>query len=451
MPEPTRRTVPIARSDVVVIGAGVAGLAAARRLHEKGLRVVVVEGRDRIGGRVYTRRDARSILPIELGAEFLHGDAAEVREIAGAAGLTEVEITGSRWTVAHGRFTRADDFWRRLDRVLSRADARRMPDRPLSRLLAERPGGHRFADDRRLAREFVEGFHAAEVDRISERAIADGGNPGAEPESQRMARLIGGYDAVPGWLAAPIASRIHLGAVAHAVEWAPGRVTVRARGHGGRGLGIVRARAAVVTVPVSLLHGDARGRGAIRFTPEVGAIRTAAAGLAMGQVQRVGVLLDRPLLELLGGRRRQQLGDATFFTARGVDVPVWWTPFPVRAGLTVAWAGGPAAMELARAPRDVVARVIASLADAFAIERRTLSRHVVATFHHDWCRDPFARGAYAYALVGGSEAADTLSRPVRGTLFFAGEATDADGRTGTVHGAVATGHRAAAQVARALG
>jgi monoamine oxidase len=436
------------RTDVVVLGAGVAGLTAARRLQEDGFRVLVLEARDRIGGRVFTARDARSILPIELGAEFLHGDAPEVREIGDAAGLTEVEITGSRWTVAHGRFTRADDFWKRLDRVLGQADAQREPDRPLSQLLAERPGGRRFADDRRLAREFVEGFHAAEVDRISERSIAEGGNPGADEESQRMARIVTGYDAVPTWLAGPLASRIHLGTVVDAIDWAPGRVTVHTRG---ASIGVVRARAAVVTLPISLLHADARGRGAVRFTPEVGSIRAAAAGVAMGQVQRVGVLLDRPFLDLLDDERRQRLADATFFTARGADVPVWWTPFPVRSGLMIAWSGGPAAMELGRAPREVARRTIASLADTMGLDRRTVRRHVVATFHHDWCRDPFARGAYSYALVGGSDAAQTLSRPVEHTLFFAGEATDAEGRTGTVHGAIATGHRAAAQVARALG
>jgi monoamine oxidase len=412
------------------------------------LRVLVLEARDRIGGRVYTQRDARSILPIELGAEFLHGDAPEVREIADAAGLTEVEISGVRWTAAHGRFTRTDDYWTRLDRVLGQADPKREPDRPLSALLAERPGGHRFAEDRTLAREFVEGFHAAEVDRISERAIAEGGNPAAEPESQRMARIITGYDAVPNWLASPVAARIHLGSVARAVEWSPGRVTVHT---GGAREGVVRARAAVVTVPVSLLHAGTRGRGAIRFTPEVDAIREAAAGVAMGQVQRVGVLLDSPLVELLSDRRRRELQDATFFMARRVDVPVWWTSFPVRSGLVVGWSGGPAAIALARAPREIAPRAIASLADTMGLDRRTLRRHVVATFHHDWCADPFARGAYSYALVGGSNAAATLSRPVRHTLFFAGEATDAEGRTGTVHGAIATGHRAAAQVTRALG
>jgi monoamine oxidase len=85
------------------------------------------------------------------------------------------------------------------------------------------------------------------------------------------------------------------------------------------------------------------------------------------------------------------------------------------------------------------------------VDRRYLDRHLVRTFTHDWSRDPFSRGAYSYPLVGGSDAAIALARPVRGTLFFAGEAADAEGRNGTVHGAIASGHRAAAQALRALG
>src|SRR5712671_489950 len=132
-----------ARTDVVIVGAGVAGLAAARRLHEHGARVVVLEARRRIGGRIYTTRDPSTSLPIELGAEFLHGDAPEVRAIADAARLTVVAISGDRWQAAHGRFTRLDDFFPRLNRVLGQASASRTPDRPLSAFMSERPGGHR--------------------------------------------------------------------------------------------------------------------------------------------------------------------------------------------------------------------------------------------------------------------------------------------------------------------
>jgi monoamine oxidase len=170
----------------------------------------------------------------------------------------------------------------------------------------------------------------------------------------------------------------------------------------------------------------------------------------MGHVQRISVLLDRPLVELLGNRRKRQLADAAFVNAHGSAVPVWWTSFPVRSGLVVGWAGGPAALEFGRAPRELEARAVTALADTFGLDRRTMRRHFVAAHHHDWARDPFSRGAYSYALVGGSDAAETLSRPVRRTVFFAGEATETGGRTATVHGAVATGFRAAAQVERAL-
>lgn len=438
-----------ARTDVVIIGAGVAGLAAARRLHEHGVRCTILEARARIGGRVFTARDPRSPVPIELGAEFVHGEAPELDDIARDARLTVVDVVGERWSASNGRMSPLPDFWERLDRVLGKAKTSREPDRPLSALLAERPGGHRFARDRTLAREFVEGFHAAEIDRISERAVAQGGNPGSDPAEQRMGRVLDGYDAVVEWLARPMLERVRLQRVVERVDWVRGRATITAQvkkdareTHS--------ARAVITAVPIPLLHGNAMGRGAIAFTPDVPAIRQAASHMDMGQVRRIGILLDRPLLDLLEERRQQQLASLTFIQSHGVQVPVWWTSFPLRTNLLVGWAGGPYAIALERERANLEARALTSLATLLGVKRGRLSRHVIASFSHDWGRDPFARGAYSYPLVGGAGASRRLARPVQHTLFFAGEATEEDGRTATVHGAIATGYRAAEQVARAL-
>ena len=105
-------------TDIAVIGAGAAGLAAARALMQSGFDVVVLEARDRIGGRIYTLRDPESHLPIELGAEFIHGAAPEIGEITREARLATVEIDGSRWQANEGVFRRADGFWERIDRVM---------------------------------------------------------------------------------------------------------------------------------------------------------------------------------------------------------------------------------------------------------------------------------------------------------------------------------------------
>ena len=435
------------RSDsVVIIGAGAAGLAAARALAEEGIRATILEARDRIGGRIFTTRHPRSALPIELGAEFLHGDADEVRDVVASAQLTAVDIQGERWRAAHGRLTRLDHFWERVDRILGQADARRTPDRAVSRLFAERPGGSRYAGDRTLAREFVEGFHGAELTRLSERALASGGNPGEDRSEQRMARIVDGYDRVIDWLAEPVRAQVKLGHVVRDIAWERGRARVTVERAGSRAA--IHARAVIVTVPVSLLHPAARGRGSIALSPDVPRVRSAASRLTMGQVVRVAVLLDRPLADITRGRLEEKLARMAFVHASGVQVPVWWTSYPVESPLLIGWAGGPAAIALDGARRALPGIAVRSLGDALGMSVASLKRHVVRTFSHDWNADPYSRGAYSYALVGGSDAAEALARPVAGTLYFAGEAADAEGRNATVHGAIASGRRAAKQVIR---
>ena len=438
-----------ARTDVVIIGAGAAGLAAASFFRQRGVRTIILEARNRIGGRVFTWHDAGSPLPIELGAEFLHGAAEEVREIADAEGLALVDVCGDRWASERGRFSKIDDFWTRLDRILGQADKRRAPDRSLAEFFADAPGGKRLAPDRRLAREFIEGFHAAEPNRISERAVAQGGNPGADKEEQRLGRVLGGYDSVIAALARRGRADIRLNHIVTAVDWAPHRVQVRASLQGGRVL-LVRAAAAIMTLPLPLLHAETKGRGAISFSPEIPAKRAAAEFAAMGHVQKLTFLLDSPIQDIVPKSRAEKLEQLSFVQARGVQIPVWWTPYPLRSGMVVGWAGGPAALELEATPALLREKAVRALAVSFGIDIRAVRRHLLAVRTHDWSRDPFARGAYSYSLVGGSDVGERLSRPVRSTLFFAGEAANREGRTGTVHGAIASGYYAAGQAFRAI-
>ena len=120
----------------------------------------------------------------------------------------------------------------------------------------------------------------------------------------------------------------------------------------------------------------------------------------------------------------------------------------MRAPILTAWAGGHAADRLLAegAPAE---RALDSLATAFGLKRREIDRLVDSAHMHDWQADPFSRGAYSYAAVGGKNAHTALGRPISSTLFFAGEATSGD-QTGTVAGAIASGKRAAREVLRSL-
>jgi monoamine oxidase len=130
-------------------------------------------------------------------------------------------------------------------------------------------------------------------------------------------------------------------------------------------------------------------------------------------------------------------------------MPTWWSAAPVRAPILTGWAGGHAADALlAEGDEAMIDRALDSLAKTFGMRRRTVDDQLAGTYTHNWQSDLFSRGAYSYAAVGGSGAHQTLARPLRSTLFFAGEATSSD-QTGTVAGAIETGRRAARELLKA--
>ena len=431
---------------IAVIGAGVAGLAAARALREAGEAIRVVEARDRIGGRILTRRDAATPLPIELGAEFVHGAAEEVVELARGAKLLVADIHGDRWRAEGSRLTKLSGFWEQLQSVMKRLDAEREPDRSFREFLDANPGGARLARARQLAREFVEGFQAADPSLISERALADGGAP-EDAEEQRIGRVFGGYDQIVNVLAEPVRDAISLGAAAERIEWRAGSVRIRLSS-GER----LDARAAIITIPLGVLLAS-DGPGAMRFDPVPERTLRAASQLAMGHARRAIFTFTEPVWEKPRPRRLPKdatLAGMSFLHGADEHFPVWWTTMPFRQPYLVGWAGGPRAAAMAGVSDDeVLDRALLALSRQLGISRARLEEALTGGWTYDWAADPYTRGAYSYAKVGGARAAQVLARPVEGTLIFAGEAASHEGRNGTVDGAIASGRHAATLLLRA--
>jgi len=439
--------------DVAIVGAGVAGLAAMRALEQQGLSARVLEARERIGGRIYTVHDPRLPYPIELGAEFVHGSAPEVVEIIEDAHLVAYSIEGQRWRSRRGRLTPQADFFKELDSVM-RHLSQKGRDRSFAEFLADNPGGRRAADARALARGFVEGFHGAHVDRISVHSLADGGSPGKDKEEQRQMRIADGYHRVPARLAEGLEDRITTNVVVEQIRWERGAVEIHSRRRNATSLSQLRARAVVITVPLGVLLASDTDVGAIQFSPRVPALDDARARLTMGSVARIVMLFsERWWTERVhSGQRRASLDALTFLQGESKDFPVWWSMHPAHLPVMVGWAGGPTADRMAGRPIDEVRDIaIRSLARNMNVTRRRVDSQLVDCWHHDWQQDPFSRGAYSYALVGGSDGATQLARSVHGTLWFAGEAADPEGRNGTVHGAIGSARHAVRSVVRALG
>jgi monoamine oxidase len=428
-----------------VIGAGAAGLAAARELGRRSVRTIVLEARERIGGRVLTLPTARAIVPAELGAEFIHGPAAETKALLREIGTAAIETGGEGWVRDGNGVLQAEerDFGSSagiFDRVRSFPH-----DESVAAFLA------RFAGDPAMRRtvadalSFAEGFDAVDPEIASARGIADEWGSGVDATS---ARPLGGYPQVFEQLrAACVAAgvRIELSTAVRRVSWTPGAVIVESQNAGETCS--MRARAAIVTLPSGVLQhrGDA---SAVTFEPDLPpAKRDALRHVPMGDVVKVVLEFRTAFWEhVQEGRYR----DASFFRCRSGAFPAYWLQFPVHSEIVCAWAGGPRATamrELSEAER--IERALHGFG-ALLGEPSLARAEFVRGLTHDWIADPFARGAYTYVAVGGGDARLVLAAPVDGTLFFAGEAMSNDGQGGTVNGALETGERAAREAAAAL-
>jgi monoamine oxidase len=437
------------RADVVVLGAGAAGLAAARALSQAGRSVIVVEARSRIGGRILTRHETSWPLPVELGAEFLHGPAEATREVAQAASARVVELPGTHVLAEGGRLRPMDKTWDAVAALLKRASRLRR-DTPFAAWIARQKAPAAVC---RSARLFVEGYSAADAARASTQWIAEGAESMAE---MRQYRMESGYDAIARWLRAGLdaeRTEVRLGATATAVEWSRGSVRVRIASATGRTLPALSARACVITLPAAVLKAP----GVLEIRPRVPGLSAVLSRLEAGSVRKV-LLRFREAFWEEDGFFESRLPRAARDVARTVAFvhdartafPTWWTAAPRHVPVLTAWAGGPAAQALAGLAEPALAdRALDGLAGTLGVKRARLDAQLEGWATHDWQKDPLSRGAYTYVGVGGRGAAQRLARPVQGTLFFAGEAATEE-EMGTVAGAIASG-LAAARKLEAIG
>ena len=409
-----------------------AGLTAARALAEAGLRVLVLEARERIGGRILTQHVGSEAL--ELGAEFIHGRPPELWALIDEIGLETYEREGAQVCFEDGALAdcseERNDVFDTLDKLkdlqgldvsfAAYLDREQIPAEERGRLIG-----------------YVEGFNAADHCEVS--AAALGVQQKAEDAigSDHNYRLRGGYDQLPAYLDKQIATHggsVVTGAEVKEIRWQPGHVEVATS------TGDFCASKAVVTLPLGVLQ-----RSDVTFSPAPTTLLEAAGQMRMGQVRRFTLLFRERFWEELPPQ--PALSDLSFLFAFSEMPPVWWTTHPEASHTLTGWVGGPRSGALAEMDADELGRrACAALAKIFGIEEGRLRPLLQGCYTQDWQNDPFAFGAYSYVATGGLDASRRMTIPVEETLFFAGEHTDVTGHWGTVHAAIRSGLRAAVQI-----
>jgi len=428
--------------DVLVLGAGAAGLAAAGELSRAGLSVTILEARSRIGGRIWTQHPSGWPTPVALGAEFVHGRSREIFQIGQQGGLLLDRLPGAHFELMGSGLRPIFDPWGRFHSV-----ARKMRRSGRDRSVADFLRAQRLSSrDRRLVSDLVEGYDAAPLVRASEQALSTRGEPPLSDDDRAQFRPVAGYGSVVAWLRSRIRTKrcsLHRSQVAASVRWKAGRVVVTTVGGA-----VFSARRALVTLPIGVLKALPGQPGAVRFEPDPPSLRRSLAGLGMGDVARVVLRFSSPFWRDSRRFRRAvaahpELGEPTILHRVSPDFPTLWTAAPAQVPAITLWAGGPAARRmLSYGSNALRLRALEAVGELFETPARSLARALIAFHFHDWSADPFSRGAYSYVAVGGAAAPRGLARPVEDTLFFAGEGAQADD-SGTVSAAIRSGRKAA--------
>lgn len=437
--------------EVIIVGAGAAGLAAAHEVGAAGKSVLVLEARDRIGGRVLTARDPRLAFPIELGPEFIHGRPPSTWAWVKRLGLTAIDLPFHHHQRRRGRVVRLDDFSAEMEPVMNGLAHLGPRDKSFVEYLRSHRGGG--ADARRLAVAFIEGFDAADPAMISAKSLAGELQTLGDVSEQTQFRLLEGYGELIDRLHAALDARrvrIRLGVTVREVRWERGAVELRCAAKD-RGELTLTAPRVILTLPVGVLQAAYPARGAVRFIPDLPAKRRAIHQLGSGSVVKVVMVFTEAFWESAAAARASRAGstlrDAVFMHNPGAAFPTCWTSIPLRTPVLTAWAGGPRALALAGAGPDAqVDAALRSAAELLGMRAASVRSRLVRARVKDWHADPFARGAYSYVAVGGEKARAELARSERGTLYFAGEAADTSGQASTVAGALASGRAAARAV-----
>lgn len=432
------------RCDVVVVGGGIAGLAAAGHLAQEGRRVILCEARARLGGRIHTVIDPVFGHPVELGAEFIQGTPKKFLQVIDRAGLALLEIP-ERHERARGGVERplppVETLVNRL-LDLARPDQR---DVPVAQLIRERTGSEFTADERQALTAYLEGFHGADLERLGTLALAE--NQATEAsDGERLFRLAGGYRELVAHLVSQLDSnfaQVRTEVVVTRLRWQLGTVVVEARTAKGDPLELIGSQA-ILAVPLGALKATKGAEGTVCLDPVPPGWNKALESLEVGAAQRIDFRFENPWW------MKQDRPAPIFFHGRDEPFPVWWTTSPPELPFLTGWVGGPRAEALAGRSHDELVRLaLFSASSIFGVAVGTLDAWLRAAYCHDWSTDPFARGAYSYGGVGAVAARETLRKSVAGTLFLAGEAVAAEGRNATVPGALINGLTTAAALLRA--
>lgn len=411
---------------IIIIGAGAAGLFAARTLSAAGNTVTVLEANDRIGGRINTIHPAGFTQPIEEGAEFMHGKLPLTMQLLKEAGAEYQPVAGRMIQVKNGQWSDQEEFVVGWDELMDRMAGLKV-DMTLADFLQQYFPDEKYAPLRKSTQRFAEGFDVADPHEVSMFSIRNEWMN----EQEEQYRIPGGYNQLIQYLQNACTADgcvIHTASAVKTVRWQPNRVEVTTTGNQ-----TFTAQKLIITAPLGVLQAPNKHTTAITFDPAIDAQTQAIQQIGFGSVVKVLLQFSTPFwLEY-----RKDIG----FLLSEEAIPTWWTQLPDTTPLLTGWVGGPQAARFKDTTEQaIVEQALQSLANIFTMRVEQVKALLTAAHVVKWQTNSFSLGAYSYSKLFTEAARKLLNEPIQDTIYFAGEALYEGEAGGTVEAALHSGY-----------
>jgi len=417
--------------DVMIIGAGAAGLMAAWELVQAGKKTAIIEARDRIGGRIHTIYDEKFSLPIEAGAEFVHGDLPLTKLLLKKADITYPKVEGDMWRKEKNVLQKSNfiENYQELNKKFKELT----DDISVADFIKQYLNEPEYEELKKSIRSYVEGYYAADTTKASTFALRD------ELKNSRdeQYRVESGYRTVIDFIHSEYLQKggtIYLSSPVTIINWQNRNIEVITAQQK------FKAEKLIITVPIGILQSQQ-----IKFAPGIENKIAAAKQAGYGPVIKIILQFEDIFWndESLTDKDIKRLG----FLFSEESVSTWWTQYPKKVPILTGWLGGPHAEKMKHLNDEaILQKAIKSLASVFNIDANYLNKKLMSWNVFNWATDPFSLGAYSYHTVGGGEMIEILKEPIENKLFFAGEGLHNGPEIGTVEAALASGRETAHKI-----
>jgi monoamine oxidase len=423
-------------TDVIIIGAGAAGLMAAYELSKLGKLVIILEARGRAGGRIFTLDDD---LYTELGAEFVHGDLPVTLQLLKEANIESIPASGEMWHSRDGKFSKNTEQFEHWDLLMDKL-GQLNADISIGDFLQQEFADEKYSTLRAWVTRFVSGYDTADPFKASAFALRQ---EWQSEDDNTQHRVKGGYGRMINYLvntSEQNGAQFYLDKVAKHIHWTHGQVEVITSGNES-----FKAKQLIIALPLGVLKADSAQKAAITISPSVDMCRGAINKIGFGSVVKVLLQFKTAFWESqsITGADLSDMG----FILSAEAIPTWWTQHPSPSTLLTGWLGGLSAeSKKAMSNDELLEEALQSLSRIFNIDADKLKNELVVSHVVNWTTDPFTLGSYAYDTLKSAEARKILNTPIDHTIYFAGEYLYDGPAMGTVEAALASARETVAKL-----